>query len=196
MKRLFDLIFAITLLIVCAPFFIIACLCIKFSSPGPLLFVAQRAGRNGQPFSMYKFRTMEVNSSNRATITGPKDARIFPVGNVLRRFKIDELPQLFNILKGDMSVVGPRPEDINIVQDHYEDWMLESLDVRPGLTSPGTLLYMRELDSSLDSNDPVGSYLKNALALKIEEDIKYVRNISIMNDIKIIIDTLRAVTKA
>ena len=141
--RLVDRLLALVGLIGTAPVSLVAALGIKLCDPGPVLYRAARSGLGGVPFTMYKFRTMKVVSPGQegARITGARDTRVFPWGRLLRRLKIDELPQLMNVVTGDMAIVGPRPEDPTIVGRDYAPWMHETLTVLPGLTSPGTLGY-------------------------------------------------------
>jgi lipopolysaccharide/colanic/teichoic acid biosynthesis glycosyltransferase len=118
-KRLFDVVFAALAIVMLAPACLVAAIAIRLTSPGPVLYQALRTGRGGADFVMYKFRTMHVIQSSHSVITAANDARIFPVGRILRATKFDELPQLFNVLRGQMSIVGPRPEDPAIVKKHY-----------------------------------------------------------------------------
>ena len=139
---------------------------------------------------MYKFRTMSAGSDAHGAITGGRDARVFPVGRFLRRFKLDELPQLINVVLGDMALVGPRPEDPGIVQRHYKPWMMESLDVTPGVTSPGSLNYFAEEQALPDDADEAERvYAKIALPQKIAHDLVYVRNRSFVYDVDLLFRT-------
>src|SRR6185437_15550370 len=135
-KRLFDVVGAALALIVTAPLLGLAAIGIKLTDPqGPVLYRARRVGYLGREFTMLKLRTMKAGDGGR--ITGLHDDRVTAIGKILRKTKIDELPQLFNVLRGDMAIVGPRPEDPMIVRRHYESPDLETLGVRPGLASPG-----------------------------------------------------------
>lgn len=174
-RRVLDLVLASLGLVVTAPILAVAAIGIRLSSPGPVLYRARRAGRDGRPFIMYKLRTMHVTRGLGSRITAPADRRVFPFGRLLRVTKIDELPQLWNVLRGDMAIIGPRPEDPDFVAQHYAPVHLETLRVRPGLTSPGSLYYVTHADHVLDGNDPEGTYLQRVLPIKLALDLEYVR---------------------
>ena len=112
---------------------------VKITSPGPIFYRAKRMGKDGMIYEMYKFRTMHIGADKLGAITAEKDKRVFPLGDILRRAKIDELPQLLNIMKGDMAIVGPRPEDPQIVQEYYTKEQWQTLNCMPGLASPGSI---------------------------------------------------------
>lgn len=189
-KRLFDLIFATLAILMLAPVFLVAAVAIRITSPGPVLYRARRTGRGGVDFVMYKFRTMHLVQKSHSVITGTHDARIFPVGRILRATKIDELPQLFNVLLGQMSIVGPRPEDPAIVAKYYGPLGHETLNVRPGLTSYGSLYNYTHGHLLLDDSDPENSYARQLLPIKLALEVVYVRNGSLSSDLGIIIRTL------
>ncbi|GGL29628.1 sugar transferase [Phycicoccus endophyticus] len=180
MTRVLDVALAALGLVLTSPLLALAAVGVKLTSAGPVLFKASRAGRDGKPFSMLKIRTMEVGADRSGPITASRDARVFPWGRLLRRLKVDELPQLINVLRGDMSMVGPRPEDIEIVRDGYTPFMLESLTVRPGITGPGSLSYFAD-ESSLptDPEQARTTYLATILPRKIALDLVYVRHRSV-----------------
>src|SRR3954470_5646464 len=134
-------VFAVIMLLITSPLLVIAAVAIKLSSRGPVLFHARRVGYQDNEFSMLKLRTMHVRTEVGPAIAGAKDPRVFAVGKVLRRSKVDELPQLFNVVRGQMAIVGPRPEDPAIVRDFYTAAAMRTLDVLPGVASPGTLDY-------------------------------------------------------
>lgn len=194
-KRLFDMLCAGAALVVAAPLIGLAAIGIKLTDPGPVFFRARRVGYLGRQFTMYKLRTMRIGDSGQGgpVITGHQDNRISPIGKILRRTKIDELPQLFNILLGDMSIVGPRPEDPSIVQDHYSSPDLETLGVRPGLASPGSLYQFTGGDRLLHADDPEGHYVDKLLKTKLALDRVYIRRASLRSDLKIIGRTLWAI---
>lgn len=193
LKRLLDITVAAILLVLTSPLLLIAFIGIRLTSPGPVLYLAKRAGRGGKPFKMFKFRTMRLDSDKGSPITAPDDDRIFPFGRFLRGTKIDELPQLVNILRGDMSLVGPRPEDPRIVDEHYDAEMMKSLAVRPGITSPGTLLYMRRFREAVRNEDVTGSYVSGILREKLQADIRYIDEQSVLKDIGLILRTACAI---
>lgn len=189
-KRLFDVIFATLAILLLAPVFLVAAVAIRITSPGPALYQARRTGRGGAEFVMYKFRTMHVVQTSRSVITGANDARVFPVGRILRATKIDELPQLFNVLLGQMSIVGPRPEDPAIVEKYYGPLGHETLTVRPGLASYGSLYNYTHGQLLLDDSDPEKSYIQQLLPIKLALEAVYVRDQSLTTDLRIIARTL------
>ncbi|HSA54657.1 MAG TPA: sugar transferase [Gemmatimonadaceae bacterium] len=190
-RRAFDVASAAIGLVVAAPVLLVAAVGVRLSSPGPVLFRTRRLGRGGCPFLMYKLRTMHVDHGPvRSRITLARDPRIFPFGVLLRRLKIDELPQLVNVLKGDMAIVGPRPEDPELVARHYTPEQRETLAVRPGLTSPGSLYYELHAQSQLDGPDAESRYAAYALPLKLAIDLVYVRRATLWSDLGVIARTL------
>ncbi|MFO1002639.1 MAG: sugar transferase [Planctomycetaceae bacterium] len=189
-KRLFDVIFAALAILLLAPVFLAAAIAIRITSPGPVLYQARRTGRGGVDFVMYKFRTMHVVQKSHSVITGTHDARIFPVGRILRATKVDELPQLFNVLLGQMSIVGPRPEDPVIVSKYYGPLGHETLTVNPGLASYGSLYNYTHGHLLLDDSDPEKSYAHQLLPIKLALEVVYVRQHSILVDLRIIMRTV------
>jgi lipopolysaccharide/colanic/teichoic acid biosynthesis glycosyltransferase len=190
-RRLIDLVLASVALIFLSPLFVLAMAGIKLSSPGPILYRARRVGLGGRIFTMYKFRTMRVNRGLPGScITGLNDPRIFAVGSCLRRLKIDELPQLFNILRGEMSIVGPRPEDPRIVEKYYNADHLETLQILPGLASPGSLYDYTHSGRMLNGEDPEGRYVERLLPIKLALDIVYVREASLCYSLRVIVRTI------
>ena len=192
-KRLLDIVLSGIGLALAAPVLGLAALGIRLSSPGPVLYRARRAGRAGACFTMYKLRTMHLRQERTSRITGQDDPRVFPLGALLRRTKIDELPQLFNVLRGDMSIVGPRPEDPDIVARHYTPLQRETLAVRPGLASPGSLYHYTHGDALLAGGDPESAYVERLLPLKVTLDVVYVRTASLQTDVWIIGRTLATI---
>ena len=194
-KRLFDIVAAATALVLTAPLIGAAAIGIKLSGRGPVFFRARRVGYLGREFTMLKLRTMKADpeSADGPVITGHQDDRITAIGKVLRRTKIDELPQLFNVLRGDMSVVGPRPEDPTIVREHYATPDLETLGVRPGLASPGSLYQFTSAEQLLHADDPEAHYVDKLLKTKLALDRVYIRRASLKNDLAIIGRTLWAI---
>src|SRR5947209_3213347 len=144
MRRLFDFAIALFALLFLSPLFLLVAIGVKLTSHGPVFFRARRVGRNRKPFVLYKFRSM-LDSSSGPTLTVRGDRRVTLFGRLLRRTKIDELPQLLNVLRGDMALVGPRPEDEMYVQ-YYRAEEIRLLDVKPGITSPASLRFRREQD--------------------------------------------------
>ena len=192
MKRLFDIVSSLIGLVLLAPVIAMGILGILLSSKGPIFYVANRTGRHNKNFKMYKLRTMDVDRQG-DVITSHNDPRVFKFGKLLRRFKVDELPQLYNILKGDMSVVGPRPEDPTIVASSYSEWMMETLTTRPGLTSVGSLFYYSCGEIRIDNYSPEKSYVENILPAKIALDRAYLTRANLVSDIAVIAQTLMIV---
>lgn len=194
MTFVLDRVLAAVVLLVSSPLLAMASLGIKAVSPGTVLYRAQRAGMGGTPFTMLKLRTMHAGSASAGRITGGADRRVFALGAVLRKLKIDELPQLINVLRGEMALVGPRPEDIEIVRNHYTPMMWESLTIRPGVTSPGSLHYFA--DEAVVPSDPAEAeavYLERLLPRKIALDLVYVRQRSMRYELQILIRTALSV---
>lgn len=195
-RRLSDILLAAAGLALLSPLLALAALGIKLYSRGPILYRAARAGRHGQPFTMYKFRTMHAEpAAGASAITAQRDPRVFGFGAWLRRLKIDELPQLFNILKGDMSFVGPRPEDPRIVAQHYTLAQYETLAVLPGLASPGSLYNYTHGEKLLATADPERQYVERLLPLKLALDAVYVRETSWRYDLRIVGRTVLTIAR-
>lgn len=192
-KRLFDILFALFALLLSSPFILLGVIGIKLSSPGPVMYSARRVGRGGEIFTMMKLRTMHVASDRESSITAPGDSRMFAFGELIRRLKIDELPQFWNILTGDLSVVGPRPEAPAVVEKHYTDWMRETLGVAPGVTSPGAIYNYIMEDRLLDPDDPEGSYVRRMLPPKLALERAYVERVGFARDLRYILLTIAAV---
>ena len=190
-KRLFDVFFSFTFLMFLWPFFVVIALIIKVTNKGPVFYFADRAGLNGRPFKLIKFRTMSVDSDKGSAITGVTDSRVFFWGDILRKTKIDELPQFIHVLSGDMSLVGPRPESLSIVKRFYSSKLYNStLDVRPGMASPGSLFNYTHGDEFLDDEDPEGSYINKFLPVKLALELVYIKHQSFWYDLEIICRTV------
>ncbi|MGH7568149.1 MAG: sugar transferase [Gemmatimonadales bacterium] len=200
-KRALDLALAALALVAVTPILAFAAAGIRLASPGPVLYRASRVGCRGRPFTMFKLRTMHVeqNGGNGSTnaklagsaITAKDDPRVFRLGALLRRAKVDELPQLLNVLRGDMSIVGPRPEDPRLVAHHYAPPHHATLEVRPGLTSPGSVWYYTSAEGQLTSDDPERQYVERVLPMKLALDLVYVRRVSWRYDLALIGRTIR-----
>ena len=181
-------------LVVSLPVMVVAAAAIFVVNPGPVIYRADRVGRSGRVFVMYKLRTMYVRRGDSGSIvTAAGDGRVFPLGKLLRRLKVDELPQMVNIVKGDMSIVGPRPRDPQIVRRCYTSLHRETLNVLPGLTSPGTLFYLTHGEPTLRSRDPEGEYRARILPQKLALDVDYVRNRSAWIDVWMVVRTVGAI---
>jgi lipopolysaccharide/colanic/teichoic acid biosynthesis glycosyltransferase len=185
-KRALDVLLTGVALVVAAPLLAAAAIGIRLASRGPILYRAQRVGRDQRPFTMYKLRTMRVGQAYTSVVTAKDDPRIFPFGALLRRTKLDELPQLYNVLRGDMAIVGPRPEDPQMVEQFYTPLQHETFRVLPGLTSPGSIYAYTHGEAELDVRDPHGSYAERLLPLKLALDLVYVRRASFRYDLELI----------
>ena len=184
-SRLIDVAVAAAALPLAAPLCVVAAAGIWLSDGRPLFYKSLRVGLGGRLFTMYKFRTMRsVSDGDR--ITGARDHRVFRFGRWLRRWKVDELPQLFNVLRGDMAIVGPRPEDPGIVDTCYGPLARETLTVRPGLASPGSIYNFTHGEDQLDSVDVEGAYITRLLPRKLAFDLAYVRRASWLYDVRIV----------
>ena len=191
-KRLFDAIASLLALAVLSPFFLVIAALIKLDSPGPVFFRQQRLGQGARPFMIYKFRTMQAGAPARGPrITVHADPRVTRLGRVLRRFDLDELPTLLNVLRGDMSFVGPRPE-LPEYLPYYTEAQKQVFTVRPGLTDPGTLAFRNEA-ALLDGEHAEDVYTREILPRKLECNLEYIRNRSLLADAAIIARTLAAV---
>jgi lipopolysaccharide/colanic/teichoic acid biosynthesis glycosyltransferase len=180
-KRIYDLLFALVFLVICAPVMIFAALGVLITSRGPIIYKAKRLGKDGTPFTLYKFRSMKVNSGEVRVTTLTNDERIYPFGNFLRKSKIDELPQLVNIILGHMSVVGPRPEDLVIAKKIYVGKYKKILNVKPGLTSPASLFDYTHGEHYQDEDD----YIRNFLPKKLDLELYYVEHYGFWYDVKL-----------
>jgi len=191
-KRLFDILFASVVLLVLAPLLLLVAILIRIDSPGPVLYAAARCGRLRRPFKFYKFRTMVAGADRLGPriLTVAGDPRVTRVGRYLRLFKLDELPQFFNVLKGDMSVVGPRPEVFEVVNHFYVDQWDRVLSVRPGLTCLLQIDVYPEFSAAHQGvSDPFRYYVQEQLPYKLKRDVDYVEQASFWLDLKIIAQT-------
>lgn len=192
-KRLFDIFVSLMALILLFPVFVLVAVGIKLVSPGPIFFRANRAGKDGKLFTMLKFRSMHIDTVLTSAITGVNDSRIFPFGNFIRRTKIDELPQLINVFLGQMSIVGPRPEDMGIVRKYYTKRQFDTLKVAPGLASPGSLFNYTHGDSYLNDDNPEIAYVEKLLPIKLDLELYYVNHQSMWYDLEIIYRTIATI---
>lgn len=190
MIRFFDIFFSAFGLMILSPFFIIISLWIVLDSKGGIFYKQIRVGKNNIDFRLYKFRSMAVDSDKKGLITvGARDSRITRSGYFLRKYKIDELPQLINVLKGDMSLVGPRPEVRKYV-DMYTDEQKKVLSVRPGITDYASIEYMDENIILAQALEPHKAYIEQVMPDKINYNMKYINNRSIKEYFKIIVLTI------
>ncbi len=191
-KRAFDLIIASVGLAVFAPVLLITGTLIKLDSPGPVFYRADRIGKGGKLFKMYKLRTMVVNADRLGpALTQGRDKRITRIGRILRRWKIDEIPQLINVLRGEMSIVGPRPESPCYV-DYYTPKQRQVLTVRPGITGLTQVRFRHEEDLLSQCANPENEYITRIMPQKLALDLEYIERQSLILDLSIIVQTFTA----
>ena len=189
-KRVFDIVFSLTALIWLAPLLLLISILIKITSHGPVFFIQKRVGLNNGDFNIIKFRTMKQNPSNEGFLTiGNDDSRITKIGLFLRKFKLDELPQLINVLKGDMSMVGPRPE-LRYFVNLYSKEDLEVLKVKPGITGLASIKYSNEAELLKSAKNPEAFYLNEILPHKLKLNKQYIKEQSFILDLKLILLTI------
>lgn len=193
-KRAFDLAAAAAGLVVLAPLLLLIALWIKFDSPGPVFFRQQRVGRHGVLFAIFKFRTMAHQPDGGRQLTVGQDRRITRAGHLLRRYKLDELPQLLNVAGGSMSLVGPRPEVPRYVACYPPQVRAVVLSVAPGITDWASILFKQESEILGRAADPEKAYVDTILPIKLEYYVRYVRERSFWLDLRIILRTLAAIT--
>jgi lipopolysaccharide/colanic/teichoic acid biosynthesis glycosyltransferase len=190
MIRFLDFIFSLLGIVILMPFFILVSILIKLNSKGSLIYKQSRVGLNNVNFFVFKFRTMRMNSDKSGLLTvGGKDPRITSIGYYLRKYKLDELPQLFNVLIGDMSLVGPRPEVRKYV-DLYTKEQIRILDVRPGITDWASIIYRNENDILEKSLNPEQTYIEEIMPDKIGYNLIYINRYNVFQYFKIIIFTM------
>ncbi len=186
MKRLLDVVLSLVALLLLSPVLLILALVVAITSPGGAFFRQTRVGKGGREFQLLKFRTMRPGSEAAGQITvGGRDPRITGIGRTLRRTKMDELPQLWNVLVGDMSLVGPRPEVPRYVALYTED-QRQVLTVRPGITGPASLAYIDENDILARAVDPERAYVEEVMPAKLALDLAYVRDHDVIGDIALL----------
>ena len=195
LKRLFDLACSVIGLVVLAPILVLVSLFVWLGDRGPVFFRQERVGRGGRLFRIHKFRTMRVANSG-SQVTSADDDRITPLGKVLRKTKIDELPQLIDVALGDMSLVGPRPEVPRYVELWGEEARAEILSIRPGITDPAAIAYRNEQDELAAAEDPETHYTQVILPRKVAMYRDYVRNRSFVGDLKVILGTFAAIFRS
>ena len=193
-KRLFDLFFVIPGLLILAPVLLIIALIIKLKDGGDVLFQQVRVGQHGKNFKVLKFRTMVLNAENLGDkVTTGDDPRITPIGHILRKYKFDELPQLINVLRGEMSLVGPRPEVPEYVDFYPDDVRNIVLSVPPGMTDRASIEFVNENELLSGSKDPVNDYKNKVLPIKLDYYVDYVKQRSLYLDFTLIIKTIAAI---
>lgn len=194
-KRCFDLCWAIIGLMLLSPIFLLIAIVIKITDFGPIFYRQQRVGRAEKLFGIWKFRTMVVDADKQGRlITVGADSRITRIGKILRKLKLDELPQLINVLVGEMSFVGPRPEVPRYVA-LYNDEQRQVLNMTPGITDLASIKFRHESDILAAADDPDASYINDIMPQKLLINLEYAKNISVWNDIKIIFQTFQAICR-
>lgn len=192
MTRLLDLVVSLVGLVLLSPLLLLVAVLVKLDSDGPVFYRAERVGQGGQPFQLYKFRSMVRDADQQGPgITTAGDSRITRLGRLLRRTKVDELPQLWNVCKGDMSLVGPRPEDPRYVALYTPD-QRQVLAARPGLTSPASVRYRHE-EQLLQGADWERVYVEQVMPQKLEIERQYLAQRTLWTDVRVLAHTLRAV---
>lgn len=195
MKRLFDILLSGIGLLIISPLFLIVAIWIKLDSPGPIFYRQVRVGRYNKDFRIFKFRSMRIGSDKGSLVTiGGRDPRITRSGYFIRKFKIDELPQLINVLVGDMSLVGPRPEVRHYV-NYWTEEQMHVLDVRPGITDPASIKFRNENELLAQAEDPEKYYIEVIMQEKIKLYLDYVAKNSLCYDIKLIFQTFWVIIK-
>ena len=195
MIRFFDVLFSILGLILLLPFFLIISLLIICTSGFPVFYLQTRVGKNNKDFTLYKFRTMKKNADKKGLLTvGKKDVRVTKTGYFLRKLKFDELPQLWNVLAGDMSLVGPRPEVRRYV-DLYTAEQKRVLNVCPGITDYASIAFVNENQLLAKSDDPEKQYVEVIMSQKLQLNLKYIENYSVKEYFKILLQTAISIYK-
>lgn len=192
-KRGFDIIFGIAGLVLLGPVFLIMAVWIKLDSSGPVFYKQTRVGKNGRNFLLYKFRSMRVGSDKTGLLTvGEKDPRITKSGSYIRKFKLDEFPQLINVLRGEMSIVGPRPEVPKYVALYNEEQM-KVLEVRPGISDWSSIRFRNENELLAQSENSEAFYISEIMPEKLRMNLEYIRTNNFWTDLKIIFMTLKKI---
>ncbi len=189
-KRVFDIVCSLIGILILSPVFLVLWVAIKLESKGSAFFLQTRVGKNNTDFKLYKFRSMYLDAESRGQLTvGMRDPRITKVGYYLRKFKLDELPQLINVIKGDMSLVGPRPEVRKYVQ-LYSPNQLKVLTIRPGITDYASIQFINENELLAQAENPEDFYIHNIMPQKLELNLQYINNSQPLKDVGLIFKTL------
>lgn len=194
MIRLLDVFFALTGLLLLLPLILIISFILLFDPSGGILFRQKRVGLNGKEFTIYKFRTMVNKGTHKYHFTVASDSRITPFGSVLRKWKLDEVPQFINVIKGDMSIVGPRPE-VSAYTKMYSEEQKKVLTVKPGITDYASIAFSNEEAMLKNAGDPEKYYIDHIMPRKIELNMNYINNRSISNYLRIILLTVKTLLK-
>jgi len=188
-KRIFDFVLSLLGIIILSPLLIIISLLVLVSSGYPIIYRQKRVGKNWKPFDLYKFRTMIVGAEEQGYVCKKDDERVTTIGRLLRKYKLDELPQLFNVLKGEMSFVGPRPEILEFVA-HYNVQFKRILIIKPGITDLASIQFRNEFNFMTDKKNIDNYYLQEILPQKLRVNSEYFKNSNIFYDINLILRTL------
>ena len=195
LKRLFDIIASLLGIIILIPFLLIICIFIVAGSGFPVFYLQTRVGKDGKDFNLFKFRTMANNSDKKGLLTiGGRDSRVTKIGYYLRKYKLDELPQLLNVFIGDMSMVGPRPEVRKYV-NLYNDMQKKVLHVKPGITDLASIEFFDENEMLGKSLNPEQTYITEVMPKKLELNLLYIDQRGFIMDLKIICNTLLKIVK-
>ena len=193
MIRFLDILFSCIGLIILSPFLIIIALLVICTSRGNIFYTQNRVGKNNRDFTLFKFRTMKINADKEGLLTvGMNDARITKTGHFLRKYKLDELPQLWNVLKGEMSLAGPRPEVRKYV-DLYNEEQKRVLNVRPGITDYASIEYVNENQRLAQSDNPEKHYFEVIMPEKLKINLRYIENRSVKEYFKILLLTVKSI---
>jgi lipopolysaccharide/colanic/teichoic acid biosynthesis glycosyltransferase len=193
-RRFVDVVVAFVALVMASPLLLLLALLVRRSSRGPAIFRQVRVGRGGKPFTIYKFRTMVEAPSQSPQVSGRADPRITPLGRWMREHRLDELPQLVNVLRGDLTFIGPRPEVPEFVASYTRE-ELRLLAVRPGVLGPGAILFAEEQAEELDrADDPAAYYVRHQLHPKLALDLEYLRTRSLRQDLSLVARTVGVVS--
>jgi lipopolysaccharide/colanic/teichoic acid biosynthesis glycosyltransferase len=193
-KRITDFLISLSGLIILSPLFLIIAILIKIESSGPVFFRQVRVGKDETIFRIYKFRTMLIDSENNGPkVTIKDDKRITPLGQYLRKYKLDELPQLINVLSGEMSLVGPRPEVPKFAELYPTPIKKIVFSVRPGITDPASIIFKNENELLTQTSDPENYYTENIMPAKLKYYVEYIENRNLLLDFSIIFRTLKSV---
>ena len=195
MKRIFDLTASGLGLLLLCPLLLIIALWVKLDSKGPVFYRQVRVGKDNKDFRIFKFRSMRVGSDKGSLVTiGGRDPRVTRSGYYIRKYKLDELPQLINVFVGDMSIVGPRPEVRHYV-DYWTEEQMHVLDVRPGITDPASIKFLNENELIEQAEDPENYYINVIMQEKLKLYLEYVKHHSFLGDIKLIFNTFIVIVK-
>jgi lipopolysaccharide/colanic/teichoic acid biosynthesis glycosyltransferase len=193
LKRFFDLILSLMGLLITVPILFLITILIKISSSGPVFYKQVRVGKNNKDFKIFKFRTMHLNADKKGLLTvGGRDPRVTSIGYYLRKFKLDELPQLINVFKGDMSFVGPRPEVRQFV-NLYSEIQKKVLNVKPGITDLASIEFRNENEILSKEEDSNQYYIDNIMPKKLEINLKYINQRNLLKDFVVIIKTIKVI---